>query len=161
MEKKYRIREIEERDNDAVEQIIRTCLTEFGGNREGFAWCDPDLGRFSEVYNRPGRRYWVAEDADGTLVGGAGIGEWPESEGVCELQKMYCLKEARGTGIAHELMQTALAYAKIYYKRCYLETLSNMTAANKFYQKYGFQRLDRPFGNTEHYACDVWYIRDI
>ena len=161
MEKKYRIREIEERDNDAVEQIIRTCLTEFGGNREGFAWCDPNLGRFSEVYNRPGRRYWVAEDTDGKIVGGTGIGEWPGTEDVCELQKMYCLKEARGTGIAHELMQTALKYAKLYYKRCYLETLSNMTAANKFYQKYGFQRLDRPFGNTEHYACDVWYIRDI
>ena len=45
----YRIREIEKRDNTAVEQIIRSCLIEFGGNREGTAWCDPDLGRFSEI----------------------------------------------------------------------------------------------------------------
>ena len=50
----YKIREIEKRDNAAVEQIIRSCLIEFGGNREGTAWCDPDLGRFSEIYNNEG-----------------------------------------------------------------------------------------------------------
>ena len=38
----YNIREIEEKDNAGVESLIRTCLLEFGGNREGTAWCDPD-----------------------------------------------------------------------------------------------------------------------
>ncbi len=157
----YIIREIESRDNQAVESLIRTCLMEFGGNREGLAWCDPDLGRFSEIYNKEGHKYWVAEDSSGKIVGGIGIGQLPNAEGVCELQKMYCLKEARGTGIAHELMKLALVYAKQYYKKCYLETLSNMIAANKFYVKYGFEKLDKPYIETEHYACDVWYIRDL
>lgn len=34
----YTIREIKQKDNVAVEQIIRTCLIEFGGNHEGLAW---------------------------------------------------------------------------------------------------------------------------
>lgn len=27
-------------------------LLEFGGNHEGLVWSDPNLGRFSEVYNK-------------------------------------------------------------------------------------------------------------
>ena len=74
---------------------------------------------------------------------------------------MYLLKETRGTGVAHELMKIALDYAKLYYKKCYIETLSNMIAANKFYKKYGFISLDKPYIQTAHYACDVWYIKEL
>ena len=65
------IREIKEQDNAAVEAIIRSCLKEYGGDREGTAWCDPDLGRFSEIYGEPEMRYWVAEDHAGRILGGA------------------------------------------------------------------------------------------
>ena len=153
------IHEIEQKDNAGVESLIRTCLIEFGGDREGTAWCDPDLGRFSEIYNKPGHKYWVAKDKDGRIIGGSGIGALKEN--VCELQKMYCLTEARGTGVAHELMKLCLDYAKEYYDKCYLETFSNMIAANKFYQKYGFGKLDKPYLATEHFGCDVWYIKDL
>ncbi len=159
MIEKYTIREIEKRDNENVEKLIRTCLIEFGGNREGTAWCDPDLGRFSEIYNRPGYKYWVVENNDGEIVGGAGIGGLQGE--VCELQKMYCLPEARGTGVAHKLMQLCLDYAKSFYDKCYLETFSNMIAANKFYQKYEFEKLERPYLETEHFSCDVWYIKNL
>ena len=159
MEKQFKIRLIEKRDNEAVEHLIRTCLIEFGGDREGTAWCDPDLGRFSEIYNKPGHRYWVAEDAQGKVVAGAGIGRLTEN--VCELQKMYCFSKARGTGVAHQLMKNCLEYAKQYYEKCYLETFSNMLAANKFYQKYDFVKLEKPYLETEHFSCDVWYIRDL
>ena len=118
----YHIREIEERDNKAVEQIVRYCLKEFGADHEGCAWTDPYLGRFSQVYSTRGNRYWVAEDTQGKIVGGVGVGSFEEAPGICELQKMYCLPEARGTGIAHLLLQTALTYAKEYYRQCYLET---------------------------------------
>ena len=67
---KYEIREIEERDNKEVENLIRTCLIEFGANHEGTAWCDPDLGRFSEIYNTEGNKYWVALDEESKVVGG-------------------------------------------------------------------------------------------
>lgn len=157
----YKIRLIEEKDNKVIESIIRECLIEFGGNREGLAWADPDLGRFSEIYNKEGYRYWVVEDENGKVVGGVGIGKLDGADNVCELQKMYLLKETRGTGVAHKLMKIALDYAKLYYKKCYIETLSNMIAANKFYKKYGFISLDKPYVQTAHYACDVWYIKEL
>ena len=157
----FTVREIRKADNAAVERVIRSCLIEFGANHAGTAWADPDLGRFSEVYAAPGNRYWVAEDAEGNIVGGAGIGSLPELPEVCELQKMYCLPEARGTGVAHRLMDLALAYAGRHYRRCYLETLENMTAARRFYEKYGFRRVSAPLLETGHFACDVRYIRDL
>lgn len=155
----YIIREIEQKDNKAVESVIRSCLIEYGGNHEGTAWADPDLGRFSEIYNSEGNKYWVAEDENGKIVGGTGIGYLTKE--VCELQKMYCLPNARGTGVAHQLMQTALEYAKQYYKSCYLETLDNMTRAQKFYEKYGFVRVNKPVVETEHFACEVKYLKEL
>ena len=157
----YTIRKIENRDNKIIESIIRSCLIEFGANHEGTAWADPDLGRFSEIYNTEGNEYWVAEDEQGRVVGGAGIGALEGAEGVCELQKMYCIPEVRGTGASHALIETALEFAKKHYKLCYLETLENMVAAQRFYEKYGFQRTKDSFGNTEHFACDVHYIKEL
>lgn len=156
---KYTIREIQPRDNQTVEHIIRACLKEFGGDREGTAWCDPDLGRFSEIYHQDGCKYWVAVDETDTVVGGSGIGPLPGVDGVCELQKMYCLPAARGTGAAHQLIELCLDYAARYYRTCYLETFGNMLAAQKFYAKHGFTRLDAPMGGTGHFSCDVWYAR--
>ena len=155
------IRPIRAADNPAVEAIIRGCLIEFGANHEGTAWMDPDLGRFSEIYTGDGCRYWVAEDEAGAVIGGAGIGPLPGAPGVCELQKMYCLPPARGTGAARQLMEAALAYARVRYRRCYLETLGNMTAAHRFYEKFGFVRLEKPLGATGHYACDVLYSKEL
>lgn len=157
----YRIREIEAKDNIEVENLIRTCLIEFGANHKGTAWEDPNLGRFSEIYNTEGNKYWVALDENEKIVGGVGIGKLDEIGDVCELQKMYCLPYARGTGVSHNLMDIALEYAKKYYSRCYLETLENMVAAQKFYEKYGFERIHDPIVNTGHFACDVRYIRDL
>ena len=153
------IREIEREDNGEIENVIRTCLIEFGADHEGTAWADPDLGRFSEIYNTDGNKYWVAVTENGKIVGGVGIGRLDGTEDVCELQKMYCLPKIRGTGVSHELMDIALKYAGKYYKRCYLETLENMVAAQKFYEKYGFERIYEPLVKTEHFACDVRYIK--
>ena len=158
---KYNIREIEAKDNKEIEKIIRSCLIEFGANHEGTAWADPNLGRFSEIYNTEGNKYWVAIDENDKLVGGVGIGKLKGVEGVCELQKMYCMPEARGTGVAHKLMEIAVIYAKKHYSRCYLETLENMVAAQKFYEKYGFTRIYEPIVKTEHFACDVRYIKEL
>lgn len=157
----YTVRPIEKRDNAAVEAIIRYCLTEFGAAHEGTAWADPNLGRFSEIYGFEGSMYWVAEDENGRIVGGAGIGPLPEAPGVCELQKMYCLPEARGTGAAHELMDRCLVYAREHYEKCYLETLESMKAAQRFYERYGFIRIPERMGNTGHYNCEVMYYSEL
>ena len=157
----FTVREIRPGDNAAVEAVIRACLIEFGADHEGTAWTDPDLGRFSEVYSGEDCRYWVLTDGENRIVGGTGIGRLGGTEGVCELQKMYCLPEARGTGAAHLLMEQALSFAKERYSLCYLETLPNMKAAQRFYEKHGFVRTDEPIVETAHFACDVRYIKPL
>ncbi|WP_090582079.1 GNAT family N-acetyltransferase [Paenibacillus sp. OV219] len=154
------IRELQTEDNAAIERIIRECLIEFGGNRAGLAWEDASLGRLAEFYEPEGHAYWVIEQ-DGEVVGGCGIAPFAESSEVCELQKMYLLPHARGTGVAASLLDTALVFARQHYKQCYLETLSNMAAANRFYVKHGFEQLDAPLAGSEHFACDAWYIKSL
>lgn len=155
------IRPIQNTDNRGVEVIIRACLIEFGGNREGLAWADPELGRLSDYYaHGENRAYWVAE-ADGRLLGGCGIAPFDESSGICELQKMYLVTEARGTGAAEKLLSTALEFAARHYEACYLETLVTMQAANRFYEKNGFTKLAEPLPGSDHFACDAWYIKPL
>ena len=154
------IREIEERDNKEVESLIRACLIEFEANRPGCAWSDPNLGSFFQLYQNEKSKYWVVEH-NNKIVAGCGIGPLIGAENVCELQKMYSFKEVRGSGIANELLKISLEFAKQYYKECYLETFSNMIGANKFYIKQGFTKLDKPLIETEHYACDMWYIKSL
>ena len=157
----YVIREISPADNRIIESIIRTCLIEFGGNHEGTAWADPDLGRFSEIYNTEGKKYWVAEDESGKVVGGVGIGTLEGEADICELQKMYCVPEVRGKGISHELMKICLDFATKYYDKCYLETLESMIGAQRFYEKFGFTRVTEALTETGHGACDVRYIKEL
>ena len=154
----YIIRPIEPQDDAAVEQVIRDCLREFGADHEGTAWADPDLCRFSQVYNAPESCYWVALDDCGTIVGGVGIGALCGVPNVCELQKLYCIPEVRSKGAAHRLMAEALTFARSRYRACYLETLANMHAAHRFYEKYGFHRIEKPLGNTGHFNCDVLFL---
>lgn len=158
---KWTIREVQKQDDAAIEQLIRECLIEFGGNRPGTAWEDPDLGRFSQIYNRPGMRYWVAVDENGGLLAGAGVGPLEGEAGLCELQKMYAKQKARGTGVAHALITTVLDYAAGQYQKCYLETFSNMKAAQKFYAKHGFHPINHPCGHTGHVSCDTFFMLDL
>lgn len=154
------IRTIRAADNAAIEVIIRECLIEFGGNREGLAWQDDSLSALSAFYAGDDREYWVAIE-DGQLIGGCGIAPFADSKKVCELQKMYLVDGARGNGVAGKLLATALEFAALHYEECYLETLQTMEAANRFYQKYGFRKLDAPLAGSEHFACDAWYIRSL
>ncbi|KAA9004208.1 GNAT family N-acetyltransferase [Paenibacillus spiritus] len=156
------IRTITPADNPGIETIIRQCLIEFGGNREGLAWQDESLNRLSDYYEAEGRAYWVAFSSTGRMLGGCGIAEFGSPEqGVCELQKMYLLPEARGTGAAAILLRTALEFAEQHYQSCYLETLQTMEAANRFYLKHGFRPLPAPLAGSEHFACDAWYMRKL
>jgi putative acetyltransferase len=155
------IRRIQMKDNYAIEEIIRNCLIEFGGNRAGLAWEDDSLHHLYEYYNHSeNRAYWVVE-AEGEVLGGCGIASFGKESNICELQKMYLTPAIRGTGVATELMNIALDFAKLHYNNCYLETLQNMHGANRFYAKCGFDRLNAPLAGSEHFACDVWYIKDL
>ena len=156
-----KIREIKPEDNQKVAKVIRTVLVEMGVPKVGTAYEDKSLDDMYEYYNKPGMEYFVVEE-DEKIIGCAGIGPLPGAEGVCELQKMYFLPETRGRGIGAEMMKTCLDFAKeAGYQKCYLETMPYMEHARKLYARTGFESLDKPMGDTGHYNCSVWMIKDL
>ena len=66
------IREIQKGDNAEIAQLIRTVLIEFKVPKVGTAYADPQLDCMFETYAPPKSGYFVIE-ADGKLIGGAGI----------------------------------------------------------------------------------------
>lgn len=157
--KKAIIREMEARDDKVIESIIKQSLEQHGLNHEGTAYTDPQLSKLSAYYQaRPLDKYWVVE-MDGKVVGGVGIGEYNQEQSICELQKLYLAPEAQGNGLSKELMETALAYASLHFKQCYLETRHEMEAASRLYEKYGFHLLEKALIGSEHSAMDRWYIK--
>jgi len=158
----YIIREIEPKDNLKIATVIRNVFEELSAPKVGTAYADPHLNTLFEVYQAENEIYFIVE-MNGTILGGCGIGNLVETEfKICELQKMYLAKEARGKGIAKELMQKCLTFAKqVGYDKCYIETLPFMKDAQKLYVKSGFTFIDGPMGATGHNACDVFMIKDL
>lgn len=156
------LRPIEKADEPEMAQIIRSVMTEFGAVGCGFSIEDDEVDRMWEFYQQPRWRYFVAE-RDGRLLGGAGIAPLEGGEPqLCELKKMYVLPAGRGIGLGRRLMDLALAAAREDgFTRCYLETLGSMTQARHLYEKGGFRPIDGPMGNTGHFGCDHWYVREL
>lgn len=158
----YTIREIKPEDNKQVKKVVQSVLVEMGVPKVGTAYEDAALNDMHAEYEGQGRTYFVV-DADGKIIGGAGIAPLAGfEETVCELQKMYFLPEVRGRGVGAEMMKKCLDFAKAQgFEKCYIETLPYMEQARKLYSRTGFESLDAPLGNTGHYNCTVWMIKDL
>jgi putative acetyltransferase len=158
----YQIRNIQLSDNKALAKIVRETLAEFGANRPGTVYYDPTTDTLFEIFQNLRSVYFVAED-DNHIIGGSGI--YPSAglpEDTCELVKMYLIPEARGFGLGKHLIEKCLQAAKdLGYKKVYLETLPELKKALKVYEKFGFKHLDGPLGNTGHYGCDKWMLKEI
>ena len=158
----FLIRPIEPRDNTALAAIIRSVMPEFGAGGEGFAIHDAEVDAMHRAYARPRSAYFVLE-VEGKVVGGGGVSPLEHGEpDVCELRKMYFLPEARGLGAGKAMIARCLDTAReLGFKRCYLETLTGMDAAQAIYRKHGFTPRCAPMGNTGHHGCDRWFIRTL
>lgn len=156
------IREIKLEDNPKIAKTIRTILLEFGVPKVGTAYADVILDTLFEAYDIENAVYFVIEK-DQKIYGGAGIKQLDNFNGkVCELQKMYFLPEVRRIGLGSKMMNICLQKAKDFgFEQCYLETLPYMVDARKLYNKVGFKDLDGPMGDTGHYSCNLWMLKDL
>ena len=156
------IRELEEKDNQTIEGIIKRSLESLGLDIPGTAYFDPELGQLASFYSRTkDARYFVAVNEMDEILGGVGIAPFDVDKGICELQKLYVIPEAQGRGVAKELMRAALDFATDHYKYCYLETSTTLQAATALYVSLGFQSLKHPLGNSGHNAMDIWLIKTL
>ncbi|MHC0038837.1 GNAT family N-acetyltransferase [Pseudoneobacillus sp. C159] len=156
------IREIEEKDNQSMEQIIKRSLESFNLDIPGTAYFDPQLSNLAQFYKEQrNAKYWVAVNEQDEVVGGVGIAPFGQMAGICELQKLYIRPEVQGRGLSKGLMNVALDFAKEHYTHCYLETLNKLEVANLLYVKLGFQLLERALDGSDHNAMDAWYIKEL
>jgi putative acetyltransferase len=159
MNSSFQIRIIQQSDNAQLAAIVRNTLTEFGCNKPGTAFADPETDFLFEQFTDERTRYFVAVLND-ELVGGAGIGFLKGYDDICELQKMYLKPHARGQGFATQLMQRCIAFAAAKnFKQIYLETMTELNIAVQFYQNNGFVFLDKPLSQTGHFSCNIQMIK--
>lgn len=154
------IRPIEPQDNPSLALIIRETLEEFGANHPGTVYYDPTTDALYELFDSTdGAAYFVAEDK-AKVVGGGGI--YPSKglpEDTCELVKMYLLPNVRGIGLGKKIISECIAFARRKgYQNIYIETMPELGQAMKTYEKFGFQYLEGPMGDTGHFGCDRWML---
>lgn len=156
------IREIKPEDNAQIEAVIRACFHEFKIPLEGTAYTDNETPRMYESYQNTNDIYYVI-DHNGTVLGGGGIKPLKDFEAdVCEIQKMYFSPLIRGKGYGKLMFEKCLQAAKkMGYKQCYLESASQLKAAIHIYESYGFKHLSNALGNTGHYSCGIWMMKDL
>jgi putative acetyltransferase len=156
------IRPITENDNKELADLIRKVFREFKIDKPGTVYTDPTTDTLNTVFKHPNSAYFIAE-LDGEIVGGCGI--YPTDglpEGCAELVKFYLAAEARGKGIGNDLMQKSIAKAKeLGYSQLYLESFPELAKAVSMYEKAGFKPLQHAMGNSGHYACNIWMLKDL
>ena len=156
------IRTILPGDNRELAVIIRNSLEEFGAARPGTVYFDPTTDRLYELFQTPGSHYFTALAHD-KLCGGGGI--YPSKglpAGTCELVKMYLRPNVRGKGLGKAIIEKCLAFAKTAgYEKVYIETLPELLKAMSVYERAGFRYLDAPLGDTGHFGCEVWMLKDL
>jgi len=155
-------REIEKKDNKEIAALIRKVFREFRIDRPGTVYFDPTTDDLYSLFRKTGSVYWIAED-NGTIIGGCGVFPTPGLPAGCaELVKLYLLPSHRGKGIGRELIERTLDKARsLGYTQIYLESLPELSKAIHIYEKAGFRRLSAPMGNSGHFGCDIWMIKDL
>jgi putative acetyltransferase len=153
---------IEKENNPVIAGIIRSVLTEFKANKPGTVFYDPTTDDLYSLFSKPLSEYWILE-VDGKIAGGAGV--FPTEglpEGCCELVKLYLLPEHRRKGYGKQMIERCFESArKSGFTQMYLETMPELKNAMGLYEQCGFIYLNGPMGNSGHFGCDLWMLKDL
>ena len=156
------LRNIKSEDNDAIATVIRSGLKDFDADLPGTVYFDPTTDDLFKLFTTPLSAYFVATE-DNKVIGGAGY--FPTHglpQDTCELVKMYLDNNYRGKGIGKLLLDhTMLAANRDGFKFMYLETLPQLNRAVEMYEKNGFIKLKAPMGDSGHFGCNMWMIKEL
>ncbi len=96
-------------------------------------------------------------------MGGCGI--YPTEglpEGCCELVKLYLLPEVRKAGLGKRLIEESIAIAREFgYTKMYLESMPELSRAVSLYERLGFTHVPSALGNSQHFGCSLWMIKEL
>ena len=155
-------RNIELKDNKELADLIRTVFREFRIDRPGTVYFDPTTDNLYELFRAHGSVYWIAEE-NGVMAGGCGIFPTPGlPDGCAELVKFYLLPQWRGKGVGRALMEKCFESSKqLGYSKLYLESLPELSRAVSMYIKSGFRHIPHALGNSGHFGCNIWMVKEL
>jgi ribosomal protein S18 acetylase RimI-like enzyme len=116
----------------------------------------PDLQKIKEVYQKNKGNFWVALE-ESKVVGTIALKDMGDNRG--DLWRFYVRKDLRMMGVGQRLFATLMDFAKQNgYKEIFLSTHHDQEAANKFYLKHGFKRIESLPEDFPHSSNDeVFY----
>lgn len=148
-------------DTEAIEHV-----RQFFRNYAGWLGVDLSYQNFEQemaslpaAYAMPQGRLFYAE-VDGQPAGCVGVRPLNDTEGVCEMKRLYVEPAYRGTGVGRQLAMLAIKAAKeIGYRKLIIDTLPNMRMAVKLYRELGFTEAPNyyqtPIEGTMFLALDL------
>ena len=134
------LRTLTANDTDALEQVrqyFRNYAAWLGVDLS-YQHFDQEMASLPGAYIAPQGRLFFAE-VDGRPAGCVGVRPLPDSDGVCEMKRLYVDPEKRGHGVGSALALAAIKAAKdIGYRKLIIDTLPSMRMAVKLYRELGF-----------------------
>ncbi len=142
--------------------MIRSVLQEHGEAKPGTVYTDPTTDALFELFQEKNSVYWVVEE-NNEILGGCGLFPTKGLDSNCiELVKLYLSSTLRGKGIGKLLMEKCIEDAKsMKFTQVYLETIPALSSAIGLYEHLGFKRLDSALGDSGHFACNVWMLKEL
>lgn len=156
-------RKIQRSDDPFLAQLVRMNLQDNGLDIPGTAYWDGQLDELYEFYSsQPDRRsYFVIVNEQGRAVGGAGLDAFEALDRCAELQKLYVANDYKRHGIGRHLIALVEEEARrLGYETMYLETHSNLKAAQRLYEKEGYESIPRQEFSM-HDTMDLFLIKKL
>ena len=126
-------------DAEGFIRLIGDCWSEYPGCIMDVDGELPELRALATYFAKAGGALWSAEQ-EGCVIGMAATRPM-EQDAAFEICKVYVAKDARGTGLAHDLLRAAEAHARAAgAERLVLWTDTRFATAHRFYEKRGFVR---------------------
>lgn len=124
-----------------------------------FQGFEAELAGLPGKYAPPAGELLIAHEGGGRAVGCVALRP-VETEGVCEMKRLYVAPAGRGLGLGKALMQAVIGEARRRgYRDMRLDTLPSMTAAQAMYRQAGFVPIapyyETPIGGTVFMALDL------
>ncbi|MBD8488591.1 GNAT family N-acetyltransferase [Echinicola sp. CAU 1574] len=156
-------RPIQKKDNLAVKELIQNVFVEFDAPREGTVFADPEMEDLFGLFEKTPKSIFYVAEKEGEVLGCCGV--YP-TEGlppnVAEMVKLYLSSGARGKGIGKTLMDKCMESAQAFgFGSLYIESIPEFENAVKLYERQGFVRLKKPLGDTGHFTCSIWMLKNL
>jgi len=137
--KEFLIRQSDNNDIPSIKNVVFSVLREYGLEPDETGK-DSDLDNIENYLFNNGFFAVALAIKTNDIVGTFGL--FSINKDVCELRKMYLLKQVRGKGLGKFILNTAINIAKEHhYKKITLETISQLKEAISLYKQYGFKEI--------------------